>query len=77
MKNRTKIKVPLKYQPMIEEVDKDSDGYWAYSKPGFKFADMECHTAHEDSQVDLLDVIRSLVPCDCKECASEVSGAAV
>lgn len=68
MKNSTKIAIPKKYHSMIKEVCHDSDGYWAYSKAGFKFADSECHTAHEDRQKDLLQVIASLEPCDCDEC---------
>jgi hypothetical protein len=70
MKNNTSIKVPAKYVSMLSEIDYEGrqDGYWAYSVPGFMFADMGTHTAHEDTQADLLRVIRSLVPCDCKEC---------
>jgi hypothetical protein len=68
MKNSTKIKIPKKYEPMLDEVYHDSDGYWAYSKDGFYFHDMDCHTAHEDSQKALLDVISSLKPCDCEDC---------
>lgn len=68
MKNSTTIKIPKKYQAMISEVYKDSDGYWAYSEDGFMFTDTECHTAHEDTHKDLLRVIRSLAPCDCYEC---------
>jgi hypothetical protein len=70
MKNFTNIKVPMKYQPMIDEIDKDSDGYWAYSKYGYHFAGMggACHTAHEDTHKDLLSMIRTLEPCDCKDC---------
>lgn len=72
MKNRTKIKVPKKYEHMIEEIFHDSDGYWAYSNPGFEFEEMQCHTAHEDTQSRLLSVIRSLRPCECDECKTKV-----
>lgn len=68
MKNLTNIQVPLKYQNMLEEIYHDSDGYWAYTKDGFYFKDMGCHTAHEDTQKDLLRVIRSLQPCNCDDC---------
>ena len=34
MENNTKIKLPKKYEPMIEFIDKDSDGYWAYTRYG-------------------------------------------
>lgn len=68
MKNNTSIKVPKKYQPMLDEVYKDSDGYWAYSKAGYHFPEMGCHTAHEDTQADLMRVVRNVQPCDCGEC---------
>lgn len=61
-------KLPKKYQSMIEEISKDSDGYWAYSKKGFMFEGMGCHTAHEYTQKELLSMIRTLKPCECKEC---------
>lgn len=69
MINTTTIKVPKKYEGMIQFVEKDCDGYWAYSLPGFYFPDMGCHTAHEDTQAALLEMIRTIKPCDCKECA--------
>lgn len=71
MKNNTKIKVAKKYQGMIELIEKDSDGYWAYAKDGFYFGGMGCHTAHEDTQKELLAMIRTLKECDCDDCQSE------
>lgn len=68
MKNSTSIKIPQKYQPMIKEIYHDCDGYWAYSEDGFYFETMDCHTAHEDTQKQLLEVIRSLAPCNCEDC---------
>lgn len=73
MLNNTKIRVPKKYEDMLREIDfegRDS-GYWAYSKEGFRFAGMDCHTAHEYNQKDLMDMIRTLEPCDCKECSKQ------
>ncbi|MEH7210116.1 hypothetical protein V7094_28575 [Priestia megaterium] len=70
MKSNTNMQVPKKYQAMLEEIDfegRDS-GYWAYSKTGYYFADMDCHTAHEDTQKELLSMIRTLKPCDCEQC---------
>jgi hypothetical protein len=74
MNNKTNIKVPKKYQNMIDEIYKDSEGYWAYSKSGFYFGHMGngCHTAHEYSQSELLTVIRSLKPCECEKCEKEM-----
>lgn len=70
MKNTTTVRVPKKYQPMIELIEHDSDGYWAYSNYGYHFSGMggDCHTAHEDTHKDLLNMIRTLEPCDCREC---------
>lgn len=76
MINNTKIKVAMKYQPMIQLVEKDDDGYWAYSQPGFYFPMMGCHTAHEDTQADLLSVIRTVAPCNCDECKRLLSAEA-
>src|SRR4051812_47804556 len=69
----TKMKVAKKYQGMIDEIDFEGgeSGYWAYSKKGFMFQGMGCHTAHEDSQKELLSMIRTLEPCDCDECKGE------
>lgn len=60
--------VPKKYMENMDEVFKDSDGYWAYTKKGFRFAETECHTAHGKTQKEILSDIRSMEPCDCDEC---------
>lgn len=74
MKNTTSIKIPKKYQHMIELVEHDSDGYWAYTNNGFYFPSMECHTAHEWNQKDLLEKIRDIEKCECHECKGEMKG---
>jgi hypothetical protein len=68
--NNTKMKVAKKYLGMLAEIDNEGrdSGIWAYSKKGYQFEAMGCHTAHEYNQKDLMDVIKTLVPCDCKEC---------
>lgn len=71
MKNTTKIKIAKKYEGMLELVEKDGDGYWAYAKEGFEFAGMGCHTAHEYSQKELLEMIRTLRPCECGQCTKQ------
>lgn len=60
MINQTKIKIPKKYEAMINLVDKDDDGYWAYAEDGYYFPEMGCQTAHEDTQNDLLKMIRTI-----------------
>jgi hypothetical protein len=70
LKNNTKMKIPKKYMPMIDELYKDGEGYWCYSKEGYYFEEMGqgCHTAHEDTQHEIYLVIRTLKPCECAEC---------
>lgn len=73
MKNNTKINVPKKYEHMIDEIYKDSDGYWVYSKASYMFPNTECHTAHEYTQAEILKEIRTLKPCDCDKCKQELA----
>lgn len=68
MKNTTSIKIPKKYEAALELVEKDADGYWAYTNHGWHSPDMECHTMHEDTQAALLEKIRRVKPCDCEDC---------
>lgn len=70
MKNSTNINIPKKYRYQLDEVYKDSEGYWAYSKKGYYFKAMGNHTAHENSQTELLKVIRTLKYCGCDDCLS-------
>jgi hypothetical protein len=72
MDNTTNIKIPKKYQHMLLELYQDSDGYWCYSADGYYFPDMECHTAHEWTVKDLLNVIRTVKPCFCDECKEAI-----
>lgn len=69
MINKTNLAIPKKYVPMIDEVFEDHDGYWAYSKPGYRFEQTESHIAHDyTSKTVLMSYIRSLEVCDCDEC---------
>jgi hypothetical protein len=71
MENRTSIKIPKKYEPKIEEVYKDSEkGYWCYTEKGYYFSDADygIHIIREDTQQQLLEMIRSIEPCNCDEC---------
>jgi len=69
MKNKTKINIPKKYQSKLQEVFKDSDGYWAYSDYGYYFELTETHVASEETQKEFLSVIRTLKKCNCEECS--------
>lgn len=68
MKNNTSMKIPKKYHAMIDEIVKDSDGIWVYTAKGFYSPEMSCHTIHEDTQAEVLRVIRGISPCNCVEC---------
>lgn len=67
MKNSTKIKVPKKYEHMIEEIWQEDDGwsergpsYWVTIADGFWSPQMQCHTLHESSQKEILELIRGI-----------------
>lgn len=69
MQNNSTIKVPKKYQHMIELIDDEgTEGYWVYTNHGYYSPDMECHTIHEYTQAEVLQKIRNIEPCNCKEC---------
>ncbi|MCY0092186.1 MULTISPECIES: hypothetical protein [Bacillus amyloliquefaciens group] len=70
MKNTTSIKVPKKYQHMIEDIYPDSggNGYWCHSKEGYGFEEWEgAEIIREDTQALLLQSIRTLRPHDDSE----------
>ena len=69
-KNNTKMKVPFKYQHMLQEIDNEGrdSGIWAYSKEGYQFGVTGSHTLHEYNQKDLMAGIRTLRKCECKDC---------
>lgn len=71
MKNTTSIKVPKKYQHMVDDIYHDSEkGYWCHSENGYYFSEVDygIHIIREDTQKLLLEMIRSLRPCECKDC---------
>ena len=76
MKNTTSIKIPKYLHYMIDEVYKDSEGrgYWCFSKKGYYFSDMDygVHIVREDTQKYIIDMIRSLKPCECDECKESI-----
>jgi len=60
--------IPKKYMQNLELVEKDLDGYWGYSKKGYKFENTGCHTAHGVSQKEFMEDIRSMTICECERC---------
>ena len=71
MRNYTGMKVAKKYEDKIELIEKDMDGVWAYTEKGYKFESSDCHTERQDNQKELYKAIRTVVPCDCKQCQAE------
>jgi hypothetical protein len=68
MKNLTTMKIPAKYTAALELVERDTDGYWAYTNRGWRFTTTTSHTAANDTQAQLMRDIRSIEPCDCLDC---------
>ena len=71
MRNYTGMKIAKKYEDKIELIEKDMDGVWAYTEKGYKFESSDCHTERQDNQKELYKAIRTVVPCDCKQCQAE------
>lgn len=67
MINKTNIKIPKKYQAFIEEVWKDSDGYWANLTEASLCADTESHFVHEDTVKSFLLSLRNIYIMEEKE----------
>lgn len=67
MLNNTNIKISKKYENMIEEIQKDGDGYWVYAKGGYIFSTTGTNTEHQDTQKKLLEAIRTIEIEECKE----------
>lgn len=60
MINNTKMRIPKKYEHMIEEINHDQDGYWVALADGFYSAETGSHTIHEETQKDTLACIRNI-----------------
>lgn len=58
MINETKMRIPKKYQPMIKEIHRESDGVWVTLNDGFKSTNTDSHTIHETNQADAMEQIR-------------------
>ena len=64
MMNKTNIKIPNKYAPVIKEIYEDEDGYWCELENGYYAGGTggydECHVIHEDTHTDILKQIRQI-----------------
>lgn len=67
MKTLARIKQNPRIADAWSEVA-DGNGYWAVTKPGFYFPNMECHTCREDTLATLLKEVRTIAPCTCADC---------
>lgn len=65
--NRTSLRVPRKYQHMVESIHhEECDGkrdYWLYTAKGYYSPEMECGTIHEFTQRDVLAYLRNVRAC--------------
>ena len=66
MINKTSIKVPKKYEERVKELFHDSDGYWLILNEEWCSDDYSLHIIHQDTQADVLMMLRLTEPCDCK-----------
>lgn len=64
--------IPKKFMQHIDEAYKDSEGYWAYAKNGYKFEATDSHTALGYTQKEFLSDIRSITTCQCEECLKKI-----
>ena len=61
----------------VEGIDDErchGDGIWVYLKVGYclGFPSSEEHTIHEDSLVEVYEMMNHIFPCDCGECVDEL-----
>lgn len=63
-----KIVIPKKYQERVQDLYRDQDGYWIDLKRGWRRHDNLCHIIHEDTQKELLNVLRKTIKCNCDYC---------
>ncbi|MCK9577526.1 MAG: hypothetical protein M0R51_16600 [Clostridia bacterium] len=78
MINSTTLKIPKKYQPMIEFVDVECSTcdntpvYWIYLNPGFCFGYSGWHLCNGLTQTEISDILSSIQPCNCEECCEVI-----
>ena len=64
------INLAAKRNPLVIEAEvwQDSDGYWIPLVAGYKCSYSDCHTIHELTVQLVLDAMKSIMECDCREC---------
>jgi hypothetical protein len=60
--------IKKKYQSRIDEIYRDSDGWWIYLKRGYCWDDKGLHTIHEDTQKEAIECLYYTEKCDCDYC---------
>ena len=66
MINETSIRLPKKYEERVKALFHDTDGYWLILNEGWCSDDYSLHIIHQDTQADVLMMLRFTEPCDCK-----------
>lgn len=57
-------------------IEKDSDGWWAWYRGGWKSAIDPvgaCHLDHESTKREIMERVRDAIPCDCPDCQRDAN----
>ena len=72
------MKLPKNLEKYVDEIIDErgeDNGYWVYLKYGFKVDySASDHIIHEDTVKECIDYLRSVEPCDCRECTRYLKG---
>ena len=60
MINKTKMRIPQKYHVAIDEIMKDSTGYWIWLNEDYISTETGTHTIHEYNQKDALAQLKTI-----------------
>lgn len=66
------MRIPKKYEPMIELAEHDEDGWWIYLNYGWCWSCTGLHIIHEDTQKQALECLKKINRCNCSECAKSI-----
>lgn len=72
MINKTKMRIPKKYHLAIDEIMKDSTGYWIWLNEDYISTETGTHTIHEYTQKDALAQLKTIKPIETKTESKEV-----
>jgi hypothetical protein len=61
-----------KWRDRVEEAWKDDDGVWIALRSGWNDStNSTCHTIHEDTWKEALELLAMSEPCTCKDCQAD------